>query len=474
MLSNYPAGKALESIGTLVTIVDLQGRVVFFNPACEAIAKYSSTEVQGCIFWEKFLPAKEAEIARLRFASLDPLDFPYHATNHWRSRTGDRVKINWTETLLLDAHDAPQYVIFSGCLASNHDALQPQVNQEIALVNIILKISASIHQEDILNITVAEIRQFLQADRTLIYCLQPNNTGRVTAESCAENVCPTLNSSLGNFGDFAHFQQFQRGDIEIVHDLQKEALLGEVRDAFEQAQIKSCLIIPIFNVEDRVTVWGFLMVHACVRPREWHRTDVNFLLSIDTHLESALRQSTLYMQLQQANQELNRLCNFDHLTQIHNRRSFDNRLAYEWHRLAREQQVLSVIICDIDFFKAYNDIYGHLAGDRCLKRVASAIEETMHRPADFAARFGGEEFAIILPNTDIEGASYIAKQICDDIKALEIIHDGSAISSFVTISCGISCLMPIAQDDPMILVGFADHALYEAKRLGRDRIYGIG
>ncbi len=172
--------------------------------------------------------------------------------------------------------------------------------------------------------------------------------------------------------------------------------------------------------------------------------------------------------LKEANEALTRLSVSDGLTQIANRRKFDEHLTIEWTRLKREKQPLSLILCDIDFFKLYNDSYGHQAGDACLKAVAKTIEQNVKRPADLAARYGGEEFAVILPNTQPEGALQLSEKIRKSIQDLKIPHSGSKINSYVTLSLGISGMVPDATGTPQILIEKADKALYKAKENGRN------
>jgi diguanylate cyclase (GGDEF)-like protein len=159
----------------------------------------------------------------------------------------------------------------------------------------------------------------------------------------------------------------------------------------------------------------------------------------------------------------------DGLTQIANRRAFDQRLATEWQRLARECSPLSLLLCDVDFFKRFNDRYGHPAGDECLKSVAKAIESCIRRPADLAARYGGEEFAVILPSTQKDGAIYIAEKICQAVNTLQIPHEASYVRSHVSVSIGVSTIFPERHIDPKVLVEATDRGLYLAKDQGRDR-----
>lgn len=171
-----------------------------------------------------------------------------------------------------------------------------------------------------------------------------------------------------------------------------------------------------------------------------------------------------------ANDELQRLAILDELTQIANRRKFNDCFYQEWRRCAREQVPLSLILCDVDYFKIFNDTYGHQTGDRCLQEVANVIRQCVKRPADLAARYGGEEFAVILPNTKREGAIKVAEEIRQNIKDLEIPHCHSPICSSVTLSLGVASIIPHHDISPVMLIRSADQALYQAKSEGRDRV----
>lgn len=173
--------------------------------------------------------------------------------------------------------------------------------------------------------------------------------------------------------------------------------------------------------------------------------------------------------LQEANQQLHRLATSDPLTKLANRRLFDECLSKAWSILTREKLPLSLLLCDVDFFKLYNDSKGHQAGDECLHQVAQAMKHTVKRPADLVARYGGEEFAVILPNTNGEGALRVAEEIQGSIRTLEITHPQSPISEFITLSLGASCTIPWYKGSPEVLIATADRALYQAKQSGRDR-----
>ena len=184
-----------------------------------------------------------------------------------------------------------------------------------------------------------------------------------------------------------------------------------------------------------------------------------------------MRQSLLVMtrKLDSANQELRRLTSLDGLTEIANRRHFDEVLAREWRRAMRQCDEVSVIMCDIDFFKLYNDTYGHQDGDDTLRQIARALTGSMDRGGDLLARYGGEEFVAVLPGTSLSGAAFVAGQMRQAICELCIEHNGSPYG-IVTASFGVASAQAEQNTDPLDVVGAADRALYEAKRAGRNRV----
>jgi diguanylate cyclase (GGDEF)-like protein len=167
------------------------------------------------------------------------------------------------------------------------------------------------------------------------------------------------------------------------------------------------------------------------------------------------------------NRELSAVAIRDDLTGIANRRAFNRAIAREGSRHTRSARDLSLMMIDVDFFKRYNDLYGHLAGDACLRSIASALRQTVRRDADLAARYGGEEFAILMPATELAGAELVAAKVLEAIRALQIPHAQSPHCK-VTVSIGIAT-WPAGQDfDPDSLIDLADNALYVAKERGRN------
>ncbi|MGE5386561.1 MAG: diguanylate cyclase domain-containing protein [Betaproteobacteria bacterium] len=185
-----------------------------------------------------------------------------------------------------------------------------------------------------------------------------------------------------------------------------------------------------------------------------------------------MRTSLLVMtrQLDAANQELVRLSSSDGLTGIPNRRYFDETLNREWRRSRRNSSALALIMCDVDHFKRFNDLYGHQTGDECLRRVARVLTQASDRGGDIPARYGGEEFSVILPDTSIDGAGIVAEKAREAVIALDIPHAQSPYG-VVTISLGVASLIPDETGAPETLILAADQALYQAKHEGRNRVW---
>jgi len=185
---------------------------------------------------------------------------------------------------------------------------------------------------------------------------------------------------------------------------------------------------------------------------------------------STLRLRQLQRGLKSSNRRLRDLVSRDALTGLYNRRRFDSALVEYWLQAQRQQQPLAVVMIDIDAFKAFNDRHGHPAGDRCLKRVAQAIADTVRSEGDLAARYGGEEFVLLLPETRLHGAAYVAERVLAAVRQLAIPHGGLPGIAQVSISAGVAAGLP-GQDAPANeLLEAADAALYRAKRSGGNRV----
>jgi diguanylate cyclase (GGDEF)-like protein len=179
--------------------------------------------------------------------------------------------------------------------------------------------------------------------------------------------------------------------------------------------------------------------------------------------------AALQLSLAESEGRYRRLAHADDLTGLDNRRAFNLRLEEEWRRAAEARRSIALLLLDADLFKRYNDIYGHLGGDECLRCIAAVIAETIDGAGGTAARFGGEEFAVILPGEGIDGAQRVAERICDAVAGMHMPHPGSP-AGVQTVSIGVAGLVPQNGQQAMELVTIADRALYRAKDLGRNRV----
>ncbi len=405
------------------------------------------------------------------------------------------------------------------------EQLRQQALRERLLGQMIEHIRSSIDAASILPSTVAEVRQFLKTDRVLIYRCQ-NGASKIDKEEqkgaiVASDGLPegyienqNINAALA----VSCFFLVESQAVQAIADVRAAELAGSCQKLLADCEIAAVLSVPIwqsgdwetanerlessvwdaekttdaaenymslptvgkpqpqgssapdFRSENGNSLWGMLTAYNCSGVREWQQWEIDFLQHLANQVAIAIEQSQLYRQLAIANQKLHQLATTDGLTDIANRRQFDRVLMLEWRRLAREELPLSLIMFDIDFFKPYNDFYGHLGGDDCLRQVARAIASSVKRAGDLAARYGGEEFGVILPNTSAAGANVVARKICDGIARLKLPHARSSIGSYVTLSCGIATVIPSAEESPDTLIRSADGALYQAKNEGKNRI----
>ncbi len=228
--------------------------------------------------------------------------------------------------------------------------------------------------------------------------------------------------------------------------------------------------------QERITTRheGDKIIHARLIPLAENIGNGNYLLGIVEDVTERKRMLDSLREvreaLEQRNTELKELSLLDGLTGIANRRNLDAFLDKEWRRAQRKESSLALIMLDIDQFKNYNDTYGHQEGDACLQRIAQAIKEAGRRVSDLAARFGGEEFAVVLPDTDQVGAAALAEVLRRNIENLDILHEASSVSSVVTASFGVAAIVPTRRSSIAEFIAAADQALYQAKREGRNRV----
>lgn len=345
------------------------------------------------------------------------------------------------------------------------ELLQSQVQKEEALNRVIQIIRNSLDLSTIFSSAVIDIGELLEVEQVAIVQYLPEQEVWLTVAEYRQNN--ERNSMMGQkIPDRENSITSQLKKLKIVQLNDASLCQDEINCSLAQIFPGAWLLIPLhFNS----VTWGSL---SLLKPQQysWPESEIEIAREIADQLAMAIYQSELYHQVQTANEELKKLATIDGLTQIANRRRFDEYLNIEWLRLKREKAPLSLILFDIDYFKLYNDTYGHLVGDDCLRQVARAISEIFRRPADLFARYGGEEFAVILPYTDLLGATHLAELIRQAIHNLEIAHNQSLVSNHLTVSLGVTCLIPDAQLSPQDLINAADQALYSAKEQGRDRV----
>lgn len=450
----------VDRTSTLIWMCDEFGNSTFFNQA-----------------WSRVLELRKDIISHNWMLNVHPQDLPRcqrqfaRALAETRGFTIDyRLKNRDRQNRWISNYAVPQFDLsgkFQGLIGycfdiTSHKITEQQLIQRAAsdrlLAQITQKIHASLELEQILQTTVVELSQFLavekiQIDRiddsqlTLLFESQVNEQG----SSC--NVLEPQQVPQTQFQN--NIARLSAG--QIVKDRVNIA---------NSSDIGSILLIPIICEQK---LWGILAVEQYLT-QQWTNEEIRLLRRTALELSVAIKQARLYQQLEKANRELEQLSTVDGLTKIANRRKFDRYITSEWARLVREQSPLSLILCDIDYFKPYNDTYGHQSGDRCLQQVAEAISRVIKRPADLVARYGGEEFAIVLPNTPLKGAVYLAQQVRWRIQALKIPHIASPIDLYLTLSLGVSCCIPQGNLDFGELIAAADRGLYQAKELGRNRV----
>ncbi|HEY9626805.1 MAG TPA: diguanylate cyclase [Coleofasciculaceae cyanobacterium] len=348
------------------------------------------------------------------------------------------------------------------------EAARQQAERERLLIQIAQRIRQSLRLSDILNTTVTEVRHFLGCDRVLIYRLWTDGTGSAVSEAVTPEWEPILGRTFpAEVFPTEYHELYKQGRIRAIADAKNERVTPCLVEFLDQLQVKAKLVVSLMQGN---ALWGLLIAHHCSEPRVWQSFEIDLLTSLATQLTIAIQQAELYDRLQGANQELQHLATFDSLTGIANRRRFDEHLDTTWLQMARAHQPVSLLLCDIDCFKLYNDTYGHQTGDHCLQQVAKAINRAAQRPTDLVARYGGEEFAVILTNTDTKGAIAVAEKIRAEVEALKIVHANSGVGQHVTLSLGVASTIPASTASTTMLIALADEALYQAKKRGRNQV----
>jgi len=364
------------------------------------------------------------------------------------------------------------------------EALQDSNEQQRILFQVITEIRDSLDLETLFQTTVRETRQALQADRVGLFEFDPSSNYNA-GEFVAENALPDYDSTTAwKIEDHCFGEQFaihyEQGRMQVVSNIYQAGFQPCHINILEQFQVKAQIVVPVLK---REKLWGLLCIHQCGTPREWQTTDIQFAKQLAAQFSVALDHADLLeqsrsqteqlnqtvKQLEKANRKLETLINQDPLTQVSNRRFFTQVLNRDWKRATRSGEYISLILFDIDYFKSYNDYYGHFAGDNCLIKIAQTAQSTLKRSTDIVSRYGGEEFAVILLETDSSGAIQVAQEIQKAVIQLQIPHAPTETDqSLVTVSLGIASQVPEVGQLPQSLIDRADQALYQAKNQGRN------
>jgi diguanylate cyclase (GGDEF)-like protein len=356
-------------------------------------------------------------------------------------------------------------------------AMQTKFSELRALLEVTAKINSGMVIEEVLDYIYESFVEIIPYDRIGCALIDP-------AEMSVRAIWARSTSDLLKLGPgycapmegTSLARTLESGEPRVLNDLPAYLRANPESDSTRKIVDeghRSSLTCPLIVKERPV---GFLFFSS-MRHGAYADAHVETYLEIASHISMIVEKGRLHKELLEtkrrlleANQALVGLANIDGLTGLHNRRYFDLLLNREWSRALRFAEPLSVIVADIDYFKQYNDLYGHLAGDDCLKRVAGMLSGNTQRGTDLVARFGGEEFIILLPGTDRAGGMIMAERLRGLVEELKIEHRGSAVARYVTISLGVAGGRPREGQSPEEFVQAADAALYAAKESGRNRV----
>ncbi len=348
--------------------------------------------------------------------------------------------------------------------------------------------------EEIINTIVSEVQGYFQCDRVIIYSLDLHGNGKIIAEAIADNSLSLLeNNYLEKTIDQSYWQKnlidlYQKDREFKLDNITTQKIDSSYISLLNQLEICSELVLPIsINSPELESptphkLWGLLSVQNCQIPRQWQQWEIDLLKQLTKELGIAIQYDLIKQKLQKAYQKLDKFEIIDKLTNLATSKAFDDCLDFEWKRLTRENQSLSLIVSKVDNFQVYQEIYGIEKGNFCLQQIANVLSKIIQRSSDLVARHGEEEFAIILPNTDSQGAFCVAKKIEIGISELKIPFSQSEIfqsqtqfspsqfDDFITLSIGIASMIPSTDYTHQNLFDAAINALTNAQTKKVDRI----
>ncbi|GAB4347866.1 MAG: hypothetical protein Fur0042_14460 [Cyanophyceae cyanobacterium] len=508
----------------LMCVKDEQGRFVVVN---EAWAQFYGRQPEDLIGRTgeqvEHHPSQTQRDAIEEQKVLESFQEKYIPQEARRRSTGE---VHWFQTLrkpLLAPDGRQRYVL---CVATDitarldaEEQLWELACREPVVRQVTQRIRKSLVVREVLRTAVEEIRPFANADRVEIYCQLPQVAMGMLGVACDRYQPPTavveqplkavpyVPVVLG----WLEERDWRGGEISAAELVRRcpavEGPLGAIA-------ARSLLALPIFRGELPLSMpdaampitggqgvgiggglgggfkgggvsgrspeeeqgpwgshrlWGVLLACDQQETRAWPDWQVRFLEQLAEQVAIAVQQAGLVQRLAHTNHQLEKMANQDGLTGIANRRYFDTSLHREWHR--RPSRPLGILLGDVDAFKGYNDRYGHLAGDDCLRQVATAIARTLRRATDDVFRYGGEEFIILLPDTDLAGVIQVGRMVLEAVRSLQIDHIDSPAIPYVTLSLGGISAPPNPEQSPTDLVDWADRALFQAKEHGRNQLW---
>ncbi len=433
--------------------IDLKGNFVFFNPAILTMSGYTADELHTLNSSKLVAPENLSEAQQLFKDAREKGTTTQYVEINFTKKDGTAVFVKMTAVRIKNFKGVPTGLHgFVRDITKRHfyEAQQKEVQAQLDDINESLEMAVAASNKkaveaEIANITLSQIFN-TSLDGMWILDLEQNII----------RVNDTMVSMLG------------MGREQIKGRKCYDVLAGYC------CQNQECVVKQIKRKNNPILADIELQMKGTLTPYSLTATPFygiqSDLVGVLENFRDIAERKTAEKTLKKANDELKRLATIDGLTDIANRRTLDERLEAEWCRITREKGEMAFILCDVDFFKKYNDTYGHQDGDECLKSIARALDGPVRRPADIVARYGGEEFAVILPNTDLKGAVCVAESIRSAVMDLQIKHRSSDAAPVVTLSLGVACVRPETGQLPAVLLTTADQALYDAKAAGRNRV----
>lgn len=463
-----------------IAFMDSSGRFLETNMAYTTITGYSQAELLTMSCSELTHPNDRAQCRPLIDQLFKSEQASLYLEKRYRCKDGRDKWVSLNLSTIRVRHGKVFSFLTSMAVditdrKQTEQALVQQTTQEQAFNRVVHTIRSSLDLKTIFATAVHEAANLLDICHVGIVQYRPEHHcwQHVMEYRCRQDVPDTTGLEIPD-ADHPFAAQLKR--FEVVRCDSLVTIASAIDSPSAEHFSGSWLLIPLI-VND--AMWGSFSLRQEPPSAPFTDHQVELIQRLADQIAIAIQQSTLYSQLQTANQQLQYLATHDSLTKLTNRRYFDEQIIREWSRFIRtvDDTWLALVLCDIDYFKQYNDFYGHLQGDDCLIRVAEALSDGIQRPTDVIARYGGEEFAVILPETDVTGAIHVVQQIQAAIAALHLPHAASAIGPQITLSFGIACAhkeaaakgyeTPDQTSDRLIQM--ADQALYQAKSQGRNR-----